>query len=287
LINLFAVCANSVEFYEPSLEQQLHNQPEPIVYAINCGGPLVVGNNGVMYMADENNHLMLASGGEVARTQTPISRVFPADLPLYQTERYGFETFSYDVQTPPDGKYTIVLRFSEIAFNEPGKKVFSVVLNDKHVIVRDLDIYTKAGANAAYDEFATFFIKGDSLKYKRKSTRVQDIMRISFVKGQHDNPKICAIVIVKGGSADANKIITQFFAMDEDPTSRIEPPKDLTGYVTNINGKGGDTSKANANAKRQKRPAASDEHTTPLLSLLLALGMIALITSMLGGDAAL
>lgn len=87
------------------------------------------------------------------------------DYPIYQTERFGLSNFHYDIPAPKaEGRYTLVLKFAEVAFREANKKIFNVVLNKKHVVVRDLDIFDRVGYAAAHDELVSFTIKGGVLK---------------------------------------------------------------------------------------------------------------------------
>lgn len=53
----------------------------------------------------------------------------------------------------------LVLKFSEVYFNEPNQKVFDVVLNKEHVIVSDLDLFAKVGRGVAYDEVVPFVVR--------------------------------------------------------------------------------------------------------------------------------
>jgi hypothetical protein len=62
------------------------------------------------------------------------------------------------------GRYTVVLKFAEVAFREPNKKIFNVILNEKHAVVKDLDIFSKVGHAAAHDEYISFTIKNNVLK---------------------------------------------------------------------------------------------------------------------------
>ena len=60
-----------------------------------------------------------------------IGRVPPADMVLYQTERYHTEDFSYDIRMnseKEDGEYVLVLKFSEVYFQSPGQKVNTQML---------------------------------------------------------------------------------------------------------------------------------------------------------------
>lgn len=66
--------------------------------------------------------------------------------------RYALETFGYTIPTPPPGRYTLVLHFAEVAFQAPNKKVFSVMLNSQHTVIKSLDIFDRAGAGTAHIE---------------------------------------------------------------------------------------------------------------------------------------
>eukprot|EP00040_Diaphanoeca_grandis_P032827 m.199768 g.199768 ORF g.199768 m.199768 type:complete len:314 (+) comp32747_c1_seq4:875-1816(+) len=252
------------------------SQHKDVHYAVNAGGPRYVGSKGVIF-ANDLDAGMKASGGSTALVPVHITRALPIDIPIYQTERYGLETFSYEFETPPDGKYTIVLKFAEVAFSEAGKKVFNVVLNGKHVIVRDLDIFRKVGAAAAYDEYATFSIKGNSLKYKRKQSKVSHTIKIEFVKGVHDNPKVCAIVIINGTAKDAVAIAPLFFAGDDDETTS-------TDIIDNERESGSGSSKQKPKKQKQPKPAPLDEFPLPILTIIIAIILSVVITMCIGGD---
>lgn len=51
-----------------------------------------------------------------------------------------------------------------MAFREPNKKIFNVILNEKHTVVRDLDIFSRVGHAAAHDEYVSFTIKNKVLR---------------------------------------------------------------------------------------------------------------------------
>ena len=70
----------------------------------------------------------------------------------------------YPVVAMISSRYTLVLKFAEVAFHEEGSKIFNVVLNNKHTVIRDLDIYAKVGHAVAHDEYISFIVKGDMLK---------------------------------------------------------------------------------------------------------------------------
>lgn len=70
---------------------------------------------------------------------------------LYQSVRFNLQAYRLHV---PNGSYKLTLKFSEIAYDAPGKRVFGVKLQGKPAI-QDLDIFARVGKNKALDfEFA-------------------------------------------------------------------------------------------------------------------------------------
>ena len=95
-----------------------------------------------------------------------------------------------------------MLKFSEQYFAEPHMKVFNVQIGD-HTVIRDLDIWGKCGAKLLpHDEFISLrtqrgelFVNGQKVKDAINS---QGSLHIRFQKGKADNPKVNAILLVKG-----------------------------------------------------------------------------------------
>lgn len=97
-----------------------------------------------------------------------------------------------------------MLKFCEVFFEAVNKKVFDVLLNDVHSVITDLDIYREVGHATAHDEYIPFTVSRGKLFIKDGVSEVRSgRLKVSFIKGQLDNPKINAIVLVKG--ADANE----------------------------------------------------------------------------------
>ena len=109
-------------------------------FAVNSGGAQYTGPAGVTYLADTKY-----TGGNAGSTTATISGT--TEGPLYQKERYG--NFSYNVPVT-NGTYAVTLKFAETYFSAAGRRVFSVSINGKTVI-SSLDLYARAGKNAAYD----------------------------------------------------------------------------------------------------------------------------------------
>lgn len=135
-----------------------------VIYAVNCGGEAHTDSFGIKYERDPL-HGRIGVASDYGK-RLLIGRVPPNDHILYQTERYHTNTFGYDLPIHLDGDYVLVLKFSEVYFNEPDQKVFDVVLNGEHTIVSDLDIFDKVGRGVAHDEYIPFTISnGNIFKY--------------------------------------------------------------------------------------------------------------------------
>ncbi|KAK9711346.1 Malectin domain [Popillia japonica] len=168
-----------------------------IVYAVNCGGDAHTDSYGVHYERDPLNNKIGIASDYGKRLQ--IGRVSTNDQVLYQTERYHTNTFGYDIPLNTDGEYVLVLKFCEVYFNAPDQKVFDVVLNGDHTIVSDLDIFDKVGRGVAHDEYIPFKITKGKLYYNGEESEIHgNKIRVEFIKGYKDNPKINAMYVARG-----------------------------------------------------------------------------------------
>lgn len=174
----------------------LQSRAYDVVYAVNAGGDEHTATDGIRYQKDP---LTVGTASDFGKNLLMIGRVPQKDENLYQTERYHTSTFGYDLPANTDGEYVLVLKFCEVYFNAPNQKVFDVVLNGDHTVVSDLDIYSLVGKGAAHDEYIYFSISGGKLYYKEEESEIRNgKIRVEFIKGYRDNPKINAIALVKG-----------------------------------------------------------------------------------------
>ena len=174
-----------------------------VVVAVNCGGDDFTDSKGVKYEAD--NYF---NGGTPSDHGLSYSIKNTEDELLYQTERWSSETLTYSLPLKQNinGKYVLILKFSEVYFNMKGEKIFNVAIGKENVI-RDLDIYGKVGKAEAFDEYIEFEIKNKQVFYKNKNCKDAldgDKLKINFLKGRADNPKINAILLVKGTLKDTD-----------------------------------------------------------------------------------
>lgn len=177
-----------------------------IIYAINAGGPAHTDIYGIHYEKDPLQG-RIGTASDFGRSLVMIGRVNPKDEILYQTERYHHSTFGYDIPANQDDDYVLVLKFSEVYFNAPNMKVFDVVLNGDHTIVADLDIFDKVGRGVAHDEYIPYTIRNGKLYYNEEESDIRGgKIKVEFIKGYRDNPKINALYVMRGKIDEVPKL---------------------------------------------------------------------------------
>ena len=102
-----------------------------VVAAVNCGGDEYTDSNGVKYEADQ-----WFNGGTQSEHGLSYTIKNTDDELLYQTERWSSKTLTYSLplKSNINGKYVLILKFSEVYFNMKGEKVFNVALGKENVI---------------------------------------------------------------------------------------------------------------------------------------------------------
>jgi len=197
-------------------------QASDVVFALNAGGPEFKDPTfGFMYESDVDADNKASPLGISANTPLEIIRAPAGYQHLYQTERYALDTFGYDIPTPEDGEYTLVLRFTEVYWTHAKGKVFDVVIEGV-TVVKDLDVYNVAGRGVAHDEYVKITIKGGTVSFEDETQDIGDTLRLEFEKGSFDNPKICAFFLVKGSKEDAAK----YAPLEDAPPAQIEDDED-------------------------------------------------------------
>ncbi|XP_034025580.1 malectin [Thalassophryne amazonica] len=176
---------------------------ERVIWAVNAGGEAHVDVHGIHFKKDPLE-------GKVGKAsdygvRLPILRSTPEDQILYQTERYNEDTFGYDVPIREEGDYILVMKYAEVYFAQSQQKVFDIRLNG-HVVVKDLDIFDRVGHSTAHDEIVPFTIRRGKLSVQGEVSTFNGKLSIEFVKGYYDNPKICALYVMKGTLEDVPKL---------------------------------------------------------------------------------
>ncbi|KPP72186.1 malectin-like [Scleropages formosus] len=150
--------------------------------------------------------LSLAPAASDYGMRLPILRSSPEDQILYQTERYNEDTFGYEIPIREEGDYILVMKYAEVYFAQSQQKVFDVRLNG-HMVVKDLDIFDRVGHSTAHDEIVPFSIQRGKLSVREEVSTFNGKLTVEFVKGYYDNPKICALYVMKGLLEDVPKLL--------------------------------------------------------------------------------
>ncbi|KAM9392339.1 malectin [Pholidichthys leucotaenia] len=174
-----------------------------VIWAVNSGGDAHVDVHGIRYTKDPLEGKVGKASNYGVRL--PILRSSQEDQILYQTERYNEDTFGYDVLIREEGDYILVMKFAEVYFAQSQQKVFDIRLNG-HVVVKDLDIFDRVGHSTAHDETVSFSIRRGKLSVQGEVSTFNSKLTVEFVKGYYDNPKICALYVMKGTLEDVPKL---------------------------------------------------------------------------------
>jgi hypothetical protein len=157
---------------DPDPDPQPQPDPDAGDVAINTGGGATGG-----FAADRH-----FSGGSTYSTGSAIGNT-TSDA-VYQTERYG--NFSYSVPVE-NGKHTVTLKFAEIFFDDPGRRLFDVKAEGK-VVLDNFDVFQfTGGKNVARDKVLSVDVADGDL----------DLQFISV----KNNAKVSGIEIEEGASA--------------------------------------------------------------------------------------
>jgi len=128
---------------------------DELIWAVNCGSekPLI-DKDGVEWQADSNYE------GGIKSSEGNNHRWIVPNADIYHSERWSKSAkFSYFLPVYNEGHYTLVLKFSEIYFDEPGEKVFNVYMGDS-ILLHNLDPVESAGSKMLpHDEFLEFEIR--------------------------------------------------------------------------------------------------------------------------------
>jgi len=169
------------DFYKANDGEVLNRAPlGRYLYRVNCGGPDYKDSEGNTWLADREKKSNDTWGSVSWTKQFPGMPAFYAsqrqtydpikgttDWPLFQTFRYGLQQLRYEFPVP-DGDYRIELYFTEPWWGAGGGltckgwRMFDVAINDKTVI-KNLDIWSEAGHNAALKKIVNVHVTGGHL----------------------------------------------------------------------------------------------------------------------------
>lgn len=196
-----------------------------VLLAINCGGEAFKDSKDVQYLEDS-----YVEGGQSSDFGSQFEIKNTDDQLAYQTERWSETDITYTLPVP-EGKYSLVLKFSEVYFNSSNEKVFDIFFGNKKIIA-NLDIFSKVGKSTALDEFVEFEIKANKLYYQGKIADAaydNGNVKLIFKKGERDNPKVNAILIVKGGleNTDYQNFRNQLDELEKEKLEKERKQRDI------------------------------------------------------------
>jgi outer membrane protein assembly factor BamB len=148
---------------------------------VNAGGGTYVDSGGRTWAPD-----CCYSGGSVYSNNVSIAGT--SDPALYRSQRWSTTPFSYTFSNLASGQYHVTLKFAEIAYIGPGRRLFNVSINGTQVLT-NFDVAGQVGFNRALDETFT------------ASPNSSGQITITFAgaaTGSADNPMVSAIQIVPG-----------------------------------------------------------------------------------------
>ncbi|KAH7649231.1 transmembrane protein [Cryptosporidium bovis] len=180
-----------------------------VIYAVNCGGPKYYSEaEGILYLEDNgyNGGIDTDSG----KNLSPFPYV--EDDVVYRTERYTMEKslqYMIKLEKLNPGKFTIVLKFSEIHFREVGRKTFSISIGNV-LFKQKLDIFKEVGYGVPLEEYIECEYDGnkitlDGTEVTQGFSKDEMLLIVALFK-QEDNPKINAIVVYQNPVTQVPKI---------------------------------------------------------------------------------
>ncbi|CAD98613.1 conserved protein with signal peptide and transmembrane domain or GPI anchor signal near C-terminus [Cryptosporidium parvum Iowa II] len=188
---------------------QLDKLHAEVIYAVNCGGPRYFSKSENILYEEDNGY----NGGISTDSGKQLSP-FPyvEDDFVYLSERYSTDrTLQYmlNLNKLTPGVFTIVLKFSEIHFKEPGKKVFSIAVGNV-IFKQSFDIYKEVGFGVPMEEYIECTFDGENISLNGMNitqgySKEEKLLILAMFK-QEDNPKINAIVVYKGSKDEIPKI---------------------------------------------------------------------------------
>lgn len=191
-----------------------------VVLAVNCGGKSYKDPRGIEY--EEDNYY---DGGQSSDFGKHFG-IKNTDSPdLYQTERWSDKDLTYSLPIG-EGRFVVILKFSEVYFNNPSEKIFNVFIGNTKIL-ESVDVFDKVGKATAYDEYIEIEIKNGKVYVDKKTVDgglIDDKLQVIFKKGEKDNPKINSILVVRGGidETDYKEYILQ---LDEFQKEQVEKEK--------------------------------------------------------------
>ncbi len=198
-------------------------------FALNAGGDQPVTFQSFPYEPTPHPAVKVSGNSEASSNNKSVA-IDVSNVPvsnteqdqLYQTLQYGGD-LTYEVQIP-NGTYDVTLHFVENYFDEPGKRVFDIIV-EGNTVLKKLDVYGEAGKNAALTK--TF-----------RGVQVNDGKLTISTNTRKDNSMLCGFRIQPGQTSTGN---TGPSASEADQKIVIKGTDQMTYDRTRFSVKPGDT----------------------------------------------
>lgn len=176
-----------------------------VVLAIDCGQTAPKTHFNISYKADQH----YSKSSRVVTypiDEKEVHFLYTREQHIYYTERHADDVIAYALPLKKPGLYTLILKFMEMHFTEPGQRMFDIQIGKKFVAL-NIDIINETQSRyAALEKYYEielteeyeFFFEDELCEEAYEEGKFE----LRIVRGKADLPKIDAIVVVRGGSEE-------------------------------------------------------------------------------------
>jgi Malectin domain len=171
-----------------------------VLTAINCGGEAFKASTGILYKKDTN------TAGYTWTWNLNYGGIY-TDYTIYNTCRYNPAPLTYTLSLDGDGWYCLFMHFSDDS-KVPGRMVMDVVLNGKHTVLDDFDMYKECGDQNVCNKAIYFHVCNGILYFNNVAgpTIIYDELDVEFIPVTL-NAVIDGIMLVKGKVGEAFSVV--------------------------------------------------------------------------------
>nr|ACH56912.1 hypothetical protein [Simulium vittatum] len=181
--------------------QQCHTQE--VIAAINAGGPPYRSSYNIYYNGDTNQE-------GVGYTWQRQVEGLTADHTLYARCRHSPNRFTYMLSLRGDGLYALYLHFSDDS-TEKCRRQFDVVLNNRHAVLRNIDLFDECGQYNVCNQVIYFSVCNGVMYLNGESSSLpyyDQKLSIDFVNKNHRASAVVdGLLLMKGRIGQAKTII--------------------------------------------------------------------------------
>lgn len=191
--------------------------------AIDCGSFVEYKTEaGITYQKDQYYSDSKVADYSLDSERNGVEIRFTKDQGLYFTERHQDYNFHYDLPLRTEGKFVIILRFTELYFQARGKRQFNINIGER-TVRGNVDIAAEVQKNSAFDLYLPIEVRNSQVFYNSQVCqggydKYKRTVNVEFEKIEgRDNPKVDGIMVVKGGLQD-----TDYYETDQMRKSWIQ-----------------------------------------------------------------